>query len=341
MLRQSVHRLAALGVERVLVTCDEGNLASAAVIERCHQAAIKDALDFIEAKALFTRRGTNGVRQVDVRGLVATAFTHRDSRAGDPDLHTHVAVANKVQTRDGRWLSIDGRVLYKAVVAASETYNTALERHLTRDLGVRFAERADADPRKRPVRGVRLRRPRLPPAFVVEAVDQVGIASERGRCRHVLDRVILPQTAAVAERPEPAFGRKPGAGKHHDAVRAGHRRGLSAASVSGRNHGSASARAIGLGRGGEGLVAVPELVVGVALGHADVLCLLGVAEEAGGAALVAARQRHVGDLLDAAAQRRVAGAAFGPHAGVVHRPRDGEGRGHQDRGHGHGRLQHR
>jgi TrwC relaxase len=29
-----------------------------------------------------------------------------DSRAGDPDLTTHVAVANKVQTLDGRWLSI-------------------------------------------------------------------------------------------------------------------------------------------------------------------------------------------------------------------------------------------
>ena len=88
--------------------------ATAAVIERAHRAAIKDALAFIETKALFTRRGTNGVRQVDVRGLVATAFTHRDSRAGDPDLHTHVAVANKVQTLDGKWLAIDGRPLYKA-----------------------------------------------------------------------------------------------------------------------------------------------------------------------------------------------------------------------------------
>ena len=54
----------------------------------------------------------------------------RLGRAGDPDLHTHVAVANKVQTLDGRWLSIDGRVLFKAKVAASETYNTALEQHL-------------------------------------------------------------------------------------------------------------------------------------------------------------------------------------------------------------------
>ena len=48
---------------------------------------------------------------------MAAAFTHRDSRAGDPDLHTHVAVANKVQTLDRRWLSIDGRVLSKATVA--------------------------------------------------------------------------------------------------------------------------------------------------------------------------------------------------------------------------------
>ncbi|WP_370074382.1 MobF family relaxase [Nocardioides sp.] len=127
---------------------------TAAVIERAHQAAIKDALDFIESKALFTRRGTNGVRQVDVRGLVATAFTHRDSRAGDPDLHTHVAVANKVQTLDGKWLAIDGRPLHKAVVSASETYNTALERHLVDALGVRFAERPNEDARKRPVREI-------------------------------------------------------------------------------------------------------------------------------------------------------------------------------------------
>jgi len=127
---------------------------TAAVIERAHQSAIKDALDFIEQRALFTRMGTNGVRQVNVRGLVATAFTHRDSRAGDPDLHTHVAVANKVQTLDGKWRAIDGRVLFKATVAASETYNTALERHLVDALGVRFAERPNPDARKRPVREI-------------------------------------------------------------------------------------------------------------------------------------------------------------------------------------------
>jgi conjugative relaxase-like TrwC/TraI family protein len=130
------------------------NPAVAAVIERAHQAAVKDALTFIEEHALFTRTGPQGIRQINVQGLVGTAFTHRDSRAGDPDLHTHVAVANKVQTLDGRWLSIDGRVLFKANVAASETYNTALEQHLRDTLGVRFAERPGTDPTKRPIREI-------------------------------------------------------------------------------------------------------------------------------------------------------------------------------------------
>jgi conjugative relaxase-like TrwC/TraI family protein len=127
---------------------------TAAHIEQAHHAAVHDALRFLEEHALFTREGPGGIRQVNVRGLVAAAFTHRDSRAGDPDLHSHVAVANKVQTLGGRWLSIDGRVLFKATVATSETYNTALEQHLRDRLGVRFADRPDPNPGKRPVREI-------------------------------------------------------------------------------------------------------------------------------------------------------------------------------------------
>ena len=128
---------------------------TAAVIERAHQQAVTDALTYLERHALFTREGTDGVRQVDTRGLIAAAFTHRDSRAGDPDLHTHVAVANKVQTLvGGRWLAIDGRLLFKATVAASETYNTRLEHHLRRMLGVRFQARPTEDPRTRAVREI-------------------------------------------------------------------------------------------------------------------------------------------------------------------------------------------
>ncbi|HET9561277.1 MAG TPA: MobF family relaxase, partial [Propionibacteriaceae bacterium] len=46
--------------------------AVAAVIEQAHQTAVKDALAFIEKHALFTRTGPQGIRQVNVRGLVAT-----------------------------------------------------------------------------------------------------------------------------------------------------------------------------------------------------------------------------------------------------------------------------
>jgi len=71
-----------------------------------------------------------------VTGLVAATFVHRDSRAGDPNLHTHVAIANKAQTLDGKWLAIEGRLIFKAKVSISETYNTQLEAHLAK-LGIR------------------------------------------------------------------------------------------------------------------------------------------------------------------------------------------------------------
>ena len=157
----------------------------AAQVELAHNEAVADALAFIEKHALYTREGTNGVRQVDVTGLVATAFTHRDSRAGDPDLHTHVAVANKVQTLSGKWLSIDGRILFKANVTASETYNTALEKHLRTRLGLVFAERAGTERGKRPVREVVGVDPGPEPALVDPAApaSRPAAASSRPRSR--------------------------------------------------------------------------------------------------------------------------------------------------------------
>ena len=111
-------------------------------IEAAHHAAVADTIRYLERQVAFTREGRAGVRQVQVTGLVAAGFTHRDSRAGDPDLHTHVAVSNKVQTADGRWLALDGRVLFAAKVSASEHYNTVLEAELTDRLRITFTNRA-------------------------------------------------------------------------------------------------------------------------------------------------------------------------------------------------------
>jgi conjugative relaxase-like TrwC/TraI family protein len=123
-------------------------------VEAAHAAAVADTLSWLEAHAVFTRLGAGGVRQVETRGLIAAVFTHRDSRAGDPDLHTHVVISNKVQTRDGRWRALDGRVLHKAAVAASERYDTRLEVHLTARLGVQFAQRPGRKSGHRPVREI-------------------------------------------------------------------------------------------------------------------------------------------------------------------------------------------
>ncbi len=126
----------------------------AETIAACQDEAVRDTIGWVEKHAAYTRRGTNGIAQVDTTGLIAAAFTHRDSRAGDPDLHTHVAVSNKVCTPDGRWLSLDGRALYRNKVAASEHYNTRLEALLVERIGVRFAERGDAGEGRREVREI-------------------------------------------------------------------------------------------------------------------------------------------------------------------------------------------
>lgn len=127
----------------------------AEIIERAHHDAVTDTISWLEKSATYTRRGKGGVAQVEVHGLIAAAFTHRDSRAGDPGLHTHVAVSNKVRAKDdGQWLALDGRPLFKNNVAASERYNTRLEALLIERLGVRFADRPGAGPGKRPIREI-------------------------------------------------------------------------------------------------------------------------------------------------------------------------------------------
>lgn len=69
-----------------------------ALIAGAHHAAVA----FMEREVAATRTGATGrdgaVAQVDVYGLIVTAFDHYGSRAGDPHLHTHVVISNEVQT---------------------------------------------------------------------------------------------------------------------------------------------------------------------------------------------------------------------------------------------------
>jgi DNA primase catalytic core len=180
----------------------------AAQVEQAHHAAVEKTLAVLEREVLFTRRGRGGVQQVKARGMVATMFTHRDSRAGDPNLHTHVAVSNKVQDADGRWLAVDGRVLYKAKVTLSETYNTLVEAELSGRLGVRFAPRGDATDGKRDIREVVGIDPRLQQAWssrsaVIEGRRRelaVTFQATHGRPPTPIESLALAQQATLETR---------------------------------------------------------------------------------------------------------------------------------------------
>ena len=109
-------------------------------------------------------------------GLVAAAFRHRTSRAGDPQLHTHVLVANLGRGPDGRWSALDGRRLYAHARAASFVYQAVLRGELTRTLGRRVAAGPQGDRRGR-------RRPEAGAAGVQPAAggDRGGARPSAGR----------------------------------------------------------------------------------------------------------------------------------------------------------------
>ena len=63
-------------------------------VRAAHDRAVAEAVWYLERSAAAVRRGHGGAVVEQASGLVAAAFRHRMSRAGDPQLHTHVLVAN-------------------------------------------------------------------------------------------------------------------------------------------------------------------------------------------------------------------------------------------------------
>ena len=121
--------------------------ATRTTVYAAHRAALDQALGFVERTVVRTRVGQAGCRQVRTRGMIAAAFDHWDTRAGDPNLHTHVVLANKVQGPDGLWRSLDGTTIHAAVVTVSELYDTLLADELARRLPIAFSRR-DRGPRR-------------------------------------------------------------------------------------------------------------------------------------------------------------------------------------------------
>lgn len=169
-----------------------------ALIADAHHAAVAEVVAFIEREVAATRVGATGpdgaVAQVDVTGVVATAFDHYDSRAGDPHLHTHVVVSNKVKTaQDGKWRSLDGRPMHAAVVALSELHEAVFADHMTRAFGVSWEPRDMGRDRN--------------PAWAITDVPEELVAEFSTRARHIeaeKNRLIAEYVARHGRQPSTA-----------------------------------------------------------------------------------------------------------------------------------------
>lgn len=124
---KSVSLLRALGGKKV-----------GAEVKAAHQRSVEAALKYMEANACLTRRGKGGALFVKGSGFIAAGFMHRSSRSGDPQLHTHVLIANATQGPDGKWTRLYHPAIYEHAKTASYIYEAHLRHELTRTLGVQW-----------------------------------------------------------------------------------------------------------------------------------------------------------------------------------------------------------
>lgn len=169
-----------------------------ALIVEAHHQAVAEVLDFIEREVACTRRGVavgdGAVMQADIIGVAATAYDHWDSRLGDPQLHTHVVISNKVKTtEDGRWRSLDGRPMFEANVPISEHYNAVLADRMTRLFGVEWEQRERGAERN--------------PAWELAPVPETLVREFSSRASHIdkeKDRLIAEYAERTGHRPSSA-----------------------------------------------------------------------------------------------------------------------------------------
>ena len=107
-----------------------------------HRLAVAEALAYLELTCTSALRGHHRGDGTDTRvqtdGLIGAAFEHRSSRCGDPQLHTHVVVANLLHGQDGKWSALDTREIYAQARTAGFVYQAVLRGELTRTLGVQW-----------------------------------------------------------------------------------------------------------------------------------------------------------------------------------------------------------
>jgi AAA domain/TrwC relaxase len=137
--------------------CERGDPVQAAAldaradeIEAALLDAAREAVAWLERHATYTRTGHHSARTGEWRdgdGLTASLFLHHISRDGDPHLHVHVAVWNRVQRADradDKWRTLDSRSLHNQRLAVAAVADRMVETRLSA-LGYAMVARADGN----------------------------------------------------------------------------------------------------------------------------------------------------------------------------------------------------
>jgi len=124
----------------VSLTWALGGPQVAGQVAEAHGKAVQAALSYMQREACWTRRGAGGAEFVKGNGYLAAAYVHRSSRNGDPQLHTHVLVANATKGPDGKWSRLYHPAIYEHAKTASYLYEAHLRHELSRSLGVEWQE---------------------------------------------------------------------------------------------------------------------------------------------------------------------------------------------------------
>jgi hypothetical protein len=124
--------------------------ARADEIEAALMDSAREAVAWLEQHATYTRTGHHSARTGEWRdgdGLTASLFLHHLSRDGDPQLHVHVAIWNRIQRADGadgKWRTLDSRSLHNQRLAVAPVADRILETKLSA-LGYAMVPRADGN----------------------------------------------------------------------------------------------------------------------------------------------------------------------------------------------------
>ena len=150
-----------------------------------HDRAVDAVMGWVEDHAVTRLRHRGHLVAVDAEGVVAAVFRQHTSRRLDPQLHSHVVIANRVKAPDGRWLALDARTIKLDQRTLSALYHATLRTELTRRLGVQWHQ---------PEHGI----------AEIEGIDPAVLQHFSGRTRDIDHRL-----AVKLERFRTELGREP------------------------------------------------------------------------------------------------------------------------------------